>query len=355
MRIPILAFPVLLALGAVARGQEIKNEDPVSTIETAYQSASEKAAPSVVAIRVDREPEAAPKPQPGPGLRGRFGQPREDPFARRPASAWCTGLVIEASGTILTTNFNVSGKVKSIKVQLPDGRSLDGKLMGYNGTYDLAAIKVEAEGLPVLKKARLEELKTGQPLLALGRAPDGKGLTVNPGIVSAASRLSGKGIQIDSKLNYGNVGGPVVDLEGRLVAISCKVDVKYAAMFGQNSGVGFAITHDRLNGVLADLKAGKNEAEPRRPFLGVGPSENDKPQDGAEVGTVQPGSAAERAGLKPHDLITEFEGHKVGQFDELRAMIMRKSAGDKVKLKVVRGEDELEIECVLGSALNELP
>lgn len=354
MRTMMLAFPVLLALGGVAAAQEIRNEDAISTIENAYQTASEKAAASVVAIRVDREPETVSKPQPGPGLRGRFGLPREDVFQKRPA-AWCSGLVIEPSGVILTTNFNVSGKVKSIKVQLPDGRTLDGRLMGYNGTYDLAAIKVEAEDLPVLKRARLDDLKTGQPLLALGRAPDGRSLTVNPGIISAASRLSGKGIQIDSKLNYGNVGGPVVDLEGRLVAVSCKVDVKYATMFGQNSGVGFAITHDRLTTVLADLKAGKNEAEPRRPFLGVGPAETDRARDGAEVGTVQPGSAAERAGLKPKDVIIEFEGSKVGQFDELRAMIMRKSSGDRVKLKVLRGEEEMDIECVLGSALNELP
>lgn len=340
-----------LALSGSALAQEIKSEDLVTTLETSYEKASEKAASCVVAIKVDREPEEKPKAPAIPGLRSRLGIPPEDVFAKRP-TAWCTGLIVEPNGTILTTYFNVSGKVKSVKVRLADGREFDGKVMGYNGSYDLAAVKIEAEGLPVLKKARLEELKAGQPLLALGRAPDGRSLTVNPGIISAASRLNGKGIQIDSKLNYGNVGGPVVDLEGRLVAVSCKVDVKYAPMFGQNSGVGFAITYDRFTTVLADLKAGKNEAEPRRPFLGVGPEPNSK-KEGVEIATVQPGSAAEKAGMKPHDVIVEFEGRKVAQFDDLRAEIMRRSAGDRVKVKLLRGEDEMELECVLGSALDD--
>jgi S1-C subfamily serine protease len=346
MRIPTLAFPIFLALAAAVPAQEIKSDDVVTTLETAYEKASDKAGPAVVAIRVERESEEKPKSPSAPGLRGRFGIPPEDVFAKRP-SAWCSGIVVEATGTILTTYFNVSGKVHSIKVRLADGRTMEGKLLGYNGTYDLAAIKVEAEGLPVLKRARLEDLKVGQPLVALGRAPDGKSLTVNPGIVSAASRFGGRVIQIDSKLNYGNVGGPLVDFEGRLVAVSCKVDVKFASVYGQNSGVGFAITHDRFNGVLADLKAGKNEAEARRPFLGIQFDQKSTKQ-GVELESVRPGQAAEKAGLKARDVIVEFDGLKVTQFDELREAILRKSSGDKVKVKVLRGEDELEFECTLG-------
>ena len=315
MRISTLAFPIFLALAAALPAQEIKSDDVVTTLETTYEKAAEKAGPAVVAIRVDREPEAAPKSPSAPGLRGRFGIPPEDVFAKRPAG-WCSGVVVESSGTILTTYFNVSGKVRSIQVRLPDGRMLEGKLLGYNGTFDLAAIKVEAEDLPVLKRARLDELKVGQPMVALGRAPDGKSLTVNPGIVSASSRFGGR------------------DAEGRMVAVSCKVDVKFASVYGQNSGVGFAITHDRFNGVLADLKAGKNEAEARRPFLGI-QFDQKSTKSGVELESVRPGQAAEKAGLK-------------AQFDELREAILRKSPGDKVKVKVVRGEDEMDFECTLG-------
>jgi S1-C subfamily serine protease len=348
---PILALPVLLSLGSLAAGQEIRNEDAIATLETSFEKAAEKAGPAVVAIRVDREPESAPKANPGPGLRGRFGMPPEDVFARRP-TGWCTGLVVESSGTILTTYFNVSGKIRSIKVRLADGRTMDATLMGYNGTFDLAALKVEAEDLPVLKRARLDELHVGQPLVALGRAPDSKSLTVNPGIVSASSRLGGKGIQIDAKLNYGNVGGPVVDLDGRLVAVSCKVDVKFASIYGQNSGVGFAITHDRFTTLLADLKAGKNEAEARRPFLGI-QYDQKSTKEGVELESVQAGTAAEKAGLRARDIIVEFDGRKVTLFDDLREAILRKSPGDKVRVKVLRGEDEMEFEVTLGWAPGE--
>ena len=350
----IRTLVLVLALAgstAIAAGQEIKSEDVVTTLESGYATAAAKAGPAVVAIKVDREPEAAAKPSGQPGLRGRFGMPVEDVFARRPA-ACCSGVIVEPEGVILTTYFNVSGKVKSIKVVLPDGRELEGTVLGYNGTYDLAAIKIEAEGLPTLKKARLDELKAGQPLVALGRAPNGNGLTVNPGIVSAASRMSGKGIQIDAKLNYGNVGGPVVDHEGRLVAVSCKVDVKYASVYGQNSGVGFAITHDRFTNLLADLKAGKNEAESRRPFLGI-QFDQKSTKEGVELESVQPGGAAEKAGIKAHDVIVEFDGKKIAAFDDLRESILRKAPGDKVKVKVLRGEETIEFDCTLGWAPGE--
>jgi S1-C subfamily serine protease len=341
---------LVLALGGVAVAQDrqnIKSDDVISSLETSYEKVCKAVGPAVVAIKVDREPEAKAGPSQGPH---RFGMP-DDVFAKRP-TAWCSGLIVESSGTILTTYFNVSGKIRSIKVLLPDGRELDAELLGYNATYDLAALKIEAEGLPTLKKGRLEDLKVGQPLVALGRAPNGKSLTVNPGIVSAPSRLAGKGIQIDSKLNYGNVGGPVVDLDGRLLAVSCKVDVKYAPVYGQNSGVGFAITHDRFSNILADLKAGKNEAEARRPFLGI-QMDTKSTKEGVELESVQAGGAAEKAGLKAHDVIVEFDGRKILVFDDLRESILRKTPGDKVKLKVLRGEDEIEFECTLGWAPGE--
>jgi S1-C subfamily serine protease len=339
---------IALALCGVSAAQEIRTTDVVTELGSTYQKASEKAAGSVVAIKVDREPEVERSKGPSlPGLRGRFGmQPPEDVFAKRPV-AWCSGVIVESSGTILTTYFNVSGKVKSVKVLLPDGRELDAKILGYHGAYDLAALKVEAEGLPTLKLAPVDHIKAGNSILALGRAPDGKALTVNPGIVSAASRMSGRGLQLDAKLNYGNVGGPVVDLEGRLVAVSCKVDVKSAAFYGQNSGVGFAITHDRFSTILADLKAGKNEMQIKRVLLGIVWNQQST-KEGVEVESVTAGHAAEKAGIKPRDVIVEFDGKKTATFDDLKESIQKKTPGDKVRVKVLRGEEEIEFECTLG-------
>lgn len=342
---------MLLALAALlAAPQEIgKPEDPLAAMEAALLRAVEKASPAVVAIKVEREPDP-PKPSaeaPRRGLRGLPFGGMQDVFAERPKGAWCSGVVAEADGVILTTHFNVSGKVRSIKVLLPDGRELDARILGFNGGYDLAALKVEAKGLATLARAPVESLKTGHPVIALGRAPDGKGTTANPGIVSAASRLGGRGIQLDAKLNYGNVGGPVVDLEGRLVAVSCKVDVKFSSTRGQNSGVGYAITHDRLPEILKELKEGRSVAESRRPLLGIVFNQKSA-KKGVELESVQPGGAAEKAGIKAGDVIVEFDATPITYFDELRAAIARKSPGEKVHVKILRGEEALAFDCELG-------
>lgn len=341
----------ILLFASLAASQEIAGDrDPLASFETALVSAVEKASSAVVAIKVERDPEpakpAAELPRRNP-FRGMPFNPLQDVFANRPKDAWCSGVVAEADGTILTTHFNVSGKVRAIRVLLPDGRELEGRILGYNGTYDLAALKVEAKGLPTLPRAPVDVLKTGQPVIALGRAPDGKGLTANPGIVSAASRLGGRGIQLDAKLNYGNVGGPVVDMEGRLVAVSCKVDTKFSSTRGQNSGVGYAITHDRLPEILKELKEGRSVAESRRPLLGIVFNQKSV-KKGVELESVQPGGAAEKAGIKAGDVIVEFDGTAITYFDELRASIMRRAPGDKVKVKVLRGEESLEFDCELG-------
>lgn len=345
MRIPVL----LCALAANLAAQEVRNGDDLATaIETLHQRAAQKADACVVAIRVEREAEDPKKPATTPPRRNPFGLPGgPDLFSKRPPNAWCTGTIVEAGGTIVTTHFNVSGKLKSILVRLPDGRELEGKLLASNADYDLAAIKIDAASLPTLAPAPLKSLKSGNAVLALGRAPDGKGLTLNPGIVSSPTGLAGRAIQTDAKLNFGNVGGPLVDAQGRLVAITCKVDVKYSDNRGQNSGVGFAITHDRLAEVLTDLKAGKSVAESGRTFLGIlGKPGSDA--EGVELDRVVAGSPAEKAGARPGDVIVEFDGSKISGFEQLKAAILRRRPGDKVAFKVTRGDEEHAFECELA-------
>jgi S1-C subfamily serine protease len=252
----------------------------------------------------------------------------------------------------VTTQFNLEGKLKSIRVTLADGRKFDAVLKGFNARYDAALLKIGAEKLPTLQKAPLGPLKTGQLVLALGRAPDGRGLTANPGIVSAPWRLDGRGIQIDARVNYGNVGGPVVDREGRLIGITCKVDTKYAASTGQNSGVGFAVTWNKLDEILPDLKMGKSVTENRRPFLGV-EANTESEAIGAEIRAIQPATAAEKAGLKAGDIIVELDGKPVRNFAELKAEILKKHAGDKVKIKYQRNGEERSVEAELGWALGD--
>ncbi|HXX92319.1 MAG TPA: trypsin-like peptidase domain-containing protein [Planctomycetota bacterium] len=348
---------LLLALSAAT--QEIHSDDVVTVLEKRCAKVSQKAAPSVVAIRVEREPEAEKKPaERKPPRRNPLLNPPQEPedlFAKRPADFWCSGTVIESDGLIATTAFNVSGKVKAITVRLPDGREFEGKVLGSNATDDVALVRIDAKDLPVLVPARVEDLHAGNPVIAVGRAPDGKGLTLNPGIVSAVSRLGGRGVQTDAKLNFGNVGGPLVDGEGRLIAITCKVDTKpgISSTRGQNSGVGYAVTHDELKKILPDLKSGKVVAEPRRPFLGIEADQKSTLAQGVALAGVRPGGAAERAGIKGGDVIIELDGSKITYFDELRAAILRRAPGDHIRVKVKREDKELEFDCELGWAPEE--
>jgi S1-C subfamily serine protease len=364
---PTRRLLALLALAAAvaAAGPAAAQESPASAaeelaadLEELYRKAAERAAPWVVAIKVEREPEAARPPAPAPRaptLPGRLGG-AEDVFARRPAGAWCTGTVVDPAGLIVTTFFNVSGRVRSITVRLADGRELTGTLLGSDATCDLAAIRVEAERLPAPERAPLEGLRAGQAVLALGRAPDGRGLTVNPGIVSASSRLAGRALQTDARLNFGNVGGPLVDLRGRLLGITCKVDTKpgISSTRGQNSGVGFVIAQDRLYGeLLESLRSGRRVEEARRPFLGIEPNARSAVTDGVELAGVQAGSAAERAGLRPGDVVIEFDGKRTQFFEQLKEAILARAPGDRVKVRVRRRGEELEMECELGWAPGE--
>lgn len=349
MRI-VLALALFLP-GVAATAQEISDDDVGSTLETLVSQAAERVAPCVVSIKVEREKEKeeTKKPASGGPLSPMFDG---GVFKHRPENAPVSGTIIDPGGWIVTTHFNLNGKLKSIRVTLADGRTFDAALKGFNAKYDAALLKIAAEKLPTLRKAGLKSLKTGQMVLAFGRAPDGRGLTVNPGIVSAPWRLEGRGIQVDAHLNYGNVGGPVVDRDGQLVGITCKIDTRFAGSYGQNSGVGFALTWDRLDEILPDLKTGKNVAESRRPFLGV-QANTESEAVGVEVGGVQPGTAAEKAGLKAGDILVEFDGKPVKNFAELRLEILKKSTGDKVKIKFLRDGEERTVEAELGSALGE--
>jgi S1-C subfamily serine protease len=346
------------AVGCASSRQEIKSDDVVATLETRYQKVAQKVGPAIVAIRVEREPEASEKKPSEPRRPRRLpqGGPMIEPpdlFATRPADFWCSGTVVESDGLVATTAFNVSGKVKSITVRLADGRELEGKILGVNGSDDLALLKIDAKDLPTLAPSHIEDLHAGCAVMAIGRAPDGKSLTLNPGIVSAVSRMAGRGIQHDARLNFGNVGGPLVDCEGRLIAITCKVNTRsgISSTLGQNSGVGYAVTNEELKKILPDLKNGKSVAEARRPALGVYQADlKNATVSGAAIGQVVAGGAAERAGIQKGDVVIEMDGQKVSYFDELRALILRKAPGDRVKLKVMREEKELEFEVELGWA-----
>lgn len=354
----LIAF-LLLALPAWAQSTGVKPDADkpklVEELESMAERAADVGSPAVVSIFVEREadPKPADKPKnPNPPRQPNRPQSRPGVFDNRPSGSAVSGTIIDADGLILTSFFNVEGKIKKITVRLPNGETYEGQMLGYHGPLDIALIKIEAKGLSTLAPGDPKKLFVGQPVYALGRTPDGGHLTLNEGIVSAVGRFGGRHIQHDGETNYGNAGGPLVDAKGRLLGITCKIHTKYAALFGQNSGIAFSAPWDKISDVLAQLKKGEKIEAEKRAYVGVQADQNSSAK-GAAVQSIPAGTPAEKAGIKAGDLITEFEGIKLESWDDFIREVGKKKPGDKVKLKVKRGDKELDFELVLGERMVE--
>jgi S1-C subfamily serine protease len=309
----------------------------VRDLEQRYARIQAVAAKSVVAIHTKRGAETKKRtPRIMSGFMG------SDVFGKRPSGP-VTGVVVDADGWVLTTYFNISGKVEELWVVLPDGQKRTAELKGYDAITDLAMLKIEGGGLTALSTARPEKATLGAGVVAVGVGPSGEGLTLNPGIVSALDRVLGWAIQHDARLNYGNVGGPLFDLDGRLLGLTTGVSVEKADTTGQNSGVGEAIVWEKVAESLAYLKGGGRN---KGAFLGI--QGGDRDEGGINVQSVQEGTAAEKCGLKDKDVILEFDGKKVNTMEELRSLITRRRIGDKLKVLIERAGEQQELDVELG-------
>ena len=186
---------------------------------------------------------------------GQPGMPQMKP--QRPAQkaqAVGTGFIVDAKGWIVT-NYHVAGKADSITVTLADGRKLPAKLMGGDEKTDLALLKVESDKpLPFVSFGDATKVRVGQPVMAVGN-PFGLGGTVTTGIVSARGRDIHSGpfddyIQTDAAINRGNSGGPLFDMDGKVIGINTAI----FSPTGGNIGLGFAIPSSLAEPVVAQLK-----------------------------------------------------------------------------------------------------
>jgi serine protease Do len=313
-------------------------DEGLSSFEKVYKKATEKIEKSIVSIKVIRRQEAPQQPRPPvPGM------PPAMPRPDTPVS----GVIIDKEGYILTSYFNVSGSVRKIEVTTSDGKKCKAKLVGFDGRKDIALLKIEGENLPVPEKGNVKLLKIGQMVLAVGKNAKGKELIINTGIISAFGRLWG-GIQFDARLNFANVGGALIDLEGKLIGVTCQISLDPRTQWGQNSGVSFAISIEEINEILPLLKEGKKTGAGRPAMLGI-TWDDSAEVEGVKVKEVLEGSAAKKAKIKPGDIIIEFDGKKITRFDELYKATFMKDAGNRVKIKVIRDGEEREFNVRLGA------
>jgi len=333
--------PFLLLFWLVSAVSSISAAPPELELDPAIA----RAARGTVAILVDREKET-----PGRRFRARATIPQEviDYYSRPPGPA--TGLLLDSRGNVLTSFYNVSGNVKSIQVVLPSGDPLPARLLARDESDDLALIQITKPPpdleAPPPRWADPGGLRVGRFVHVVGRSPDPARPTATFGIISALGRNGGRAFQTDAELNYGNVGGPITDLDGSILGLACFVGHRYP-LWGLNSGIGFGTRVDTILSVLPQLLSGKDIPPPDRPFLGVGPSEGSAPR-GCRIGTVVEDSAADRAGLKKDDIVLSINGEEVEDFLDLRRIISQQNPGDQVVLQVKRGDKQLELKARLG-------
>ncbi|MDR7334756.1 Do family serine endopeptidase [Roseateles asaccharophilus] len=267
----------------------------------------------------------------------RRGAPRdEDAPTRRGVGS---GFILSADGYVLTNAHVVQGADEVI-VTLTDRRELKAKLIGADQRSDVAVVKVEATGLPVVKVGDSNKAKVGEWVMAIG-SPFGLENSVTAGIISAKQRDTGELlplIQTDVAINPGNSGGPLVNMRGEVIGINSQI----YSQSGGYMGISFAIPIGDAIRVADELRAGGRVV---RGYLGVLPGDISKevaeaiglgkPQ-GALVGNVIAGSPAEKAGVEGGDVITKVDGKIVDKAADLRRLIATVKPGAKATLTVFR-------------------
>jgi S1-C subfamily serine protease len=274
---------------------------------------------------------------------------------RSPQSAGSgSGVVVAPDGLILT-NSHVAGGASRIEVMTADGQRLTARVVGDDPDTDLALVRIdEAVTLPAAALGDSKRLKRGQLVIAIGN-PLGFESTVTTGVVSAlgrslrarTGRLIDDLIQTDAALNPGNSGGPLVSSRGEVVGVNT------AVIMGAQ-GICFAVAANTASFVLGELV---RHGRVRRGFVGIAAQQTAIPrrlqhaaslrQDGAVmVSTVEPGSAAERAGVKAGDILLALDGHTITGADDLIRALTGETIGRSVALDVLRGTERLTASLV---------
>ena len=292
--------------------------DPTRGVVTAAPLL-ERATPAVVNISVASRVAAAENPLLRDPFFRRFLDLPGRPLPEREALAAGSGVIVDARRGLVVTNNHVAREADRITVTLKDRRELRAELVGADPATDIALLRVEARGLAELPFGDSDELEVGDVVLAIGN-PFGLGQTVTSGIVSALGRggITGRGyedfIQTDAPINPGNSGGALVDTRGRLVGVNTAI----LAPGGGNVGIGFAVPANVVRAVVDQLL---RHGEVRRGRIGVAAQEltPDLAEaagvaagvGGALVTRVDRGSAAERGGLRPGDVVVAVDGAPV--------------------------------------------
>ncbi|HEY1603248.1 MAG TPA: PDZ domain-containing protein [Pirellulales bacterium] len=328
------AWLMALSVGLAVFSAPVYGQEDLAQLEQqAIQAAVERVAPSIVKIETVGGLERIGKVLVGSGP--------------------TTGLIVSPDGFIISSEFNFASRPSSILVGLADGTRTPARLVATDHQRMLVLLKINVEEkLPVPEAASESEMRVGQWAIALGRTFDAPQPNISVGIVSGLNRIWGKAIQTDAKISPNNYGGPLVDIQGRvlgvLVPLSPDSNENTAGVEWYDSGIGFAVPLAHVNSVLpklmqgADLKAG---------IMGVSLNGRDIYTKPPVIVACRPNSPAYKAGLKAGDKIIEINGRPIERLAQLREHTNRHYAGDTLHIVVLRGEERIERDVALVDTL----
>jgi Do/DeqQ family serine protease len=326
---------------------------PSAAAPGSYHEAVRRATPSVVNIFTSKEVQTPRHPLLNdPVFRRFFGDQLPDETQR--ASSLGSGVIVSPGGYILT-NHHVVEAADEIEVALADGKKLLAKVVGNDPETDLAVLRVDAGNLPAITFGSSDALRVGDVVLAIGN-PFGVGQTVTSGIVSALGR-TGLGIntfenfiQTDAAINPGNSGGALIDAGGNLIGINTAI----FSRSGGSMGIGFAIPVSTAKMVLEQIvKSGSVT----RGWIGVEvqelspqAAESFKLGDtrGALIAGVLRGGPADKAGVKPGDVLYEVEGKPVVDPSTMLNVVAALAPGTNAHMKLKRKGQNVETDVAVG-------
>ena len=357
----VVILMVALLLGTGLSPATAAKNAPVRMVPQNFSALADTVSPAVVHIRVEKTVKAG-GPEFGPFGKNPFGGgeqspdffghrfgPQHRPDFKQPGLG--SGFIIDKDGYIVTNNHVVDG-ADTIKVILKDESEYPAKVIGRDPVTDIALIKIEANGnLPTVNLGSSDNLKVGEWVTAIG-SPFGLQYTVTAGIVSAKGRAIGSGpyddfIQTDASINPGNSGGPLINMKGEVVGINTMI-------IAGGQGIGFAIPIDMAKGIVKQLKT---SGEVTRGWLGVTIQDLKgdladyyglKGKSGVLVASVVPGDPADKAGIKPKDVITDVNGQAVNTSRDLTSLAANLGVGENAKVTILRNGKSQTLEVQIG-------
>ncbi len=322
-------------------------------IPSSFADLAEKLMPSVVNISTTTTVTTRSNPlpfefPPGSPFEDMFGSPQQ-----RQTNALGSGFIISEEGIVITNNHVIQG-ASDIFVRVNGDQDYKAEVLGADAGMDIAVLKIESDKkFKPVKFGNSDKARIGDWVIAIGN-PFGLGGTVTAGIISARNRSIGLSryedyIQTDASINQGNSGGPLFNMNGDVIGIN-------TAILGQSGsiGIGFAIPSNSAQKVIDQLI---EFGETKRGWLGVriqvvdqgiaDAEKLDKPR-GALVASVADNSPSDKGGIKPGDIILEFDGKPINEMKELPKIVAETDVGKKVIVKVWRNKREITKEIILG-------